>query len=69
MGPVPHAHMPDDVKGLYLEAREIGTRSPRSAAALLRLALEKLTTGLTDADKLNDAIAELVSAGMSTSIQ
>jgi len=43
---MPHLDMPDTVKELYNEAREIASESPRAAAALLRLALEKLTEEL-----------------------
>jgi len=41
--PIPHSDMPDDVKEIYEEARNISDISPRAAAALLRVALEKLT--------------------------
>lgn len=60
----PQADMPDDVKDLYEEARTVADLSPRSAAALLRTALETLTRehlGLKAG--LNDAIAELVRQG------
>lgn len=44
--PMPHTDMPESVKEIYNEAREIASNSPRAAAALLRLALEKLTEEL-----------------------
>lgn len=44
--PLAHAEMPDSVKKLYEEARQISNDSPRSAAALLRVTLEKLTEEL-----------------------
>lgn len=56
---MPHLDMPDTVKELYNEAREIASKSPR-AAALLRLALEKLTEELWETDwKLNTRIGNL----------
>ena len=41
--PMAHTDMPESVKEIYDEAREIAGQSPRAAAALLRLALEKIT--------------------------
>jgi len=63
--PLPHKDMPSDVKEDYLEAREIVDKSPRAAAALLRLALEKLLPqiGATGND-INDKIASLVRKGL-----
>ena len=40
--PLPIEEMPDSVKELYNEAREIVGKSPRGACALLRLAIETL---------------------------
>jgi hypothetical protein len=40
--PMPVADTPVDVKADFMEAREVFDRSPRSAAALLRLGLQKL---------------------------
>jgi hypothetical protein len=54
---------------LLLEASDVGARSPRSAAALLRLALQTLLRELSGQRDLNDAIAEMVSRGLSTRIQ
>lgn len=70
--PIPHPEMPDDIKGEYEEARSIVSRSPRSAAALLRLAIEKLTNLLLGNEKgkdLNDNIAILVQKGLPEKIQ
>ena len=68
----PHVDMPPDIKTDYEEARGIVSRSPRSAAALLRLAIEKLTNRLLDDEKgkdLNDNIRILVQKGLPKKIQ
>jgi hypothetical protein len=69
MGPVAHEAMPDSIKVLYVEAREVGIRSPRSAAALLRLALQHLLIQIAEERDINDAIAKLVQDGLPTRIQ
>ena len=62
--------MPLEVKKHYDEAREIFGQSPRGAAALLRLAIQKLTIELgEDGDNLNEAIGNLVKKGLSERIQ
>ena len=76
--PAPHAHkdMPEDVLIDFNEAREIVSISPRGAAALLRLATEKLVAKLV-ADlnngkpkkTINDNIGELVKNGLPRTIQ
>ncbi len=49
---------------LYEEARAVAGVSPRAAAALLRVALERLTAHLGYGEKkLNDAIGALVAEG------
>jgi len=70
--PNPHADMPEDIKKDYDEARSIASRSPRSAAALLRLAIEKLTNDLLPSNKhksLYDKIGILVEKGLPTKVQ
>lgn len=58
--PLPNEDMPDDVKELYEEARQISSLSPRAAAALLRVSLEKLTAFLWETEwKLNTRIWNL----------
>ena len=41
--PLPHEDMPDSAKELYEEARNVSDDSPRAAAALLRVSLEKFS--------------------------
>lgn len=68
--PPPNADMPNDVRRDYLEAREISGVSPRGAAALLRLSLQKLCAHLGGTGKrLDDDIADLVKRGLPTPVQ
>lgn len=58
--PMPHTDMSESVKEIYNEARDIAWKSPRAAAALLRLALEKLTEELGETEwALNTRIGNL----------
>src|ERR1700744_2955732 len=57
--------LPDDVKNDYNEAASIIQKSPRGAAALLRLAIQKLCIELGGkGKKIDDDIALLVSKGL-----
>lgn len=62
--------MPDDVKAVYDEAREVGALSPRSAVALLRLALQMLVDDLVSGhEAINAKIGTLVSRGLDPNVQ
>ena len=67
--PLPYQDMPNPVKEVYEEARLISNDSPRAAAALLRVALEKLTEELGEKEgNLNTRIKNLKKKGLSQQI-
>ena len=68
--PMPNTDMPASVAKDYNEAREIVNSSPRAAAALLRLAIQKLCGELGESGHdLNSDIAELVRKGLPRKVQ
>ena len=68
--PFPASDLPEDLKRDYIEAREILNDSPRGAAALLRLVVQKLCKHLGEPGKdLNTDIASLVKRGLNPLIQ
>ncbi|MFM2343556.1 MAG: hypothetical protein RLZZ210_164 [Pseudomonadota bacterium] len=67
---LPNEDLPDNVKELFNEAREIVHSSPRGATALLRLCVEYLCQHFGENGKnLNDSIASLVKKGLDPKIQ
>ena len=70
MSPQAHVDMPPDVRGPYDEARGIVERSPRGAAALLRLAMQLLMPHLGQPGKnIDQDIAALVANGLAVEVQ
>ena len=65
----PNPDMPNDVLLEYEEAAQVLSVSSRAAAALLRLAVEKLCIYLGKAGTIDEMIAQLVSDGLSVQIQ
>lgn len=69
-GPRPHIDMSDDMKADYEEARRIVQLSPRSACALLRLAVQKFCVEQGQPGKnINDDIKSLVAGGLDPTVQ
>lgn len=67
---MPNEDMPDDIKDLYNEARDIANKSPKGACALLRLALQIFCDTLVPGSKnINDKIGELVKNGLPPQLQ
>ncbi|MDA0780994.1 MAG: DUF4145 domain-containing protein [Rickettsiales bacterium] len=66
----PNDDMPDKIKVIYNEAREIHNCSPRASAALLRLCCEMLCDDLdAKGQTLNGKIGDLVYRGMDNRVQ
>ncbi|MCX5800217.1 MAG: DUF4145 domain-containing protein [Candidatus Eisenbacteria bacterium] len=68
--PMPHPEMPEDVLADYQEARSISGDSPRGAAALVRLSIQKLCVHLGEkGENIDQDIAHMVAKDLPTEIQ
>ena len=66
----PNQDLPQHIKSIFEEAREIVTSSPKGAAALLRLSIQYLCKELGESGKnIDEDIARLVAKGLNPLIQ
>ena len=66
--PMPNPDMTEEIKIDYNEARDIVSRSPRSACALLRLCIDKICDEKVKGVDLNEKIKKLVEQGLDPNI-
>lgn len=70
IAPPVNTDLSDDIKNDYAEAASVFSDSPRAAAALLRLALQKLCKMLGEkGDNINSDIQNLVTKGLNPLVQ
>lgn len=65
----PNADLPDHIKADFAEAAAIATVSPRGAAALLRLAIERLCIHLGKQGTIDAMIGQLVTDGLNVRVK
>ncbi|MBA8888704.1 hypothetical protein FHW12_002937 [Dokdonella fugitiva] len=69
-GPEPNEDLSDDIKHDFQEARDIAVHSPRGAAALLRLCIQKLMRAVGESGRdIDSDIAKLVAKGLPPRVQ
>ena len=70
IAPPPNSDMAEEIKADYIEAGNVFSDSPRAAAALLRLALQKLCKQLGEkGENINEDIKNMVSRGLNPLVQ
>ncbi len=70
IAPPPNPDMGEEIKADYIEAGNVFSDSPRAAAALLRLALQKLCKQLGEkGENINEDIKSMVSRGLNPLVQ
>ena len=70
IGPLPNSDMPEDRSRDYHEARDIASRSPRSACMLLRLCVEDICNEkVSGTGDLNEKIKKMVAQGLDDTIK
>lgn len=70
LAPMPSEDLPENCKADYMEAREIAALSPRAAAALLRLLVEKLAQQFGEPENTIDKnIGLMVKKGLPAALQ
>jgi hypothetical protein len=68
--PFPNPEMPESVLKLYMEASSVSSKSPRGAAALLRLSIQVLCQELGESGKnINTDVGSLVKKGLPVIVQ